>query len=171
MVCPSCGTRNIAGADECRQCHESLMQEDVPQPDTPLRWRVMVDPVSSLDPSTVRAQTALRGTPLVAGIRQMQEANVGYLLITDEEGRLRGIFTEHDVLCSIAGCVDDLEGRTVDEFMTVSPCTVHPDSPIAHALHFMAMNDFMYVPIVDHQTRPVDLLSFRRVGRLIEQIG
>ncbi len=170
MVCPSCGFENIPGQDECDRCLESLTQEDVPQPDSPLRWRVMVDSVASLEPSLVPPQTVPCGTSLGAGVRQMQEKNVGYLLVTDGEGRLAGIFTEHDLLCKVAGIASDLDSLTVDQFMSPSPAAVQPDSPISHALHFMAVNDFMYIPVVDADGRPQDLLSFRRLGRLIEKM-
>lgn len=170
MICPSCGHRNLPGLDLCTRCLGSLMQEDVPQPDTALRWRVMVDPVSSLDPSTIEPQVVPAGTSVAEGIRRMQEKNVGYLLVTGPDGALVGIFTEHDVLCQVAGQIHNLEGRCVEEFMQRDPATVHPDQPISHALHHMALNDFMYIPIVDRRGRPQDLLSFRRVARLIQQM-
>ena len=69
MICPSCGYENLPGQDECVECEASLQQEDVPHPDTPVRWRIMADPISSLDSSTVEPQVVPTGTPLVAGIR------------------------------------------------------------------------------------------------------
>ena len=170
MICPACGYDNLPGHDECTRCQASLMQEDVPQPNTPARWRVMVDPISSLAPSTIELQVVPMGTSLADGIRRMQEKNVGYLLVTDADGKLAGIFTEHDVLCRIAGEVEDLAGFTVDQFMQPNPTALKPSEPIKHALHFMAMNDFMYIPLVDDEGRPQDLLSFRRLGRLIENM-
>ena len=170
MICPACGYENLPGQDECTECLASLMQSDVPQPDTPARWRVMVDPISSLEPSTIEPQIVPTGTSLAEGIRRMREKNVGYLLITDRDGRLAGIFTEHDVLCRVAGETINPEARTVDEFMTPNPTSLKSSEPIKHALHYMALNDFMYIPLVDDQGRPEDLLSFRRVCRLIEQM-
>jgi CBS domain-containing protein len=146
------------------------MQEDVPQPDTPNRWRVMVDPISSLAPSTIVPQVVPLGTSLGEGIRRMQEKNVGYLLVADDGGKLAGIFTEHDVLCRIAGQIHNFDGYTVDQFMNAQPTALKASEPIKHALHFMAVNDFMYIPLVDDEGRPTDLLSFRRVARLIEQM-
>jgi len=57
-----------------------------------------------------------------------------------------------------------------DQVMTRNPTVLQPSEPIKHALHFMATNDFMYLPLVDEAGRPVDMLSFRRVARLIEQM-
>jgi CBS domain-containing protein len=170
MICPACGYENLPGLDECYQCQASLMQADVPQPDTPDRWHIMVDPISSLAPSKVGVQVVPMGTSLAEGVRQMQERNVGYLLVTDPGGKLIGIFTEHDLLLRIAGQIQDLENYTVDQFMTRNPTVLKSSEPIKHALHFMAMNDFMYIPLVDDEGRPEDLLSFRRVARLIEKM-
>jgi predicted transcriptional regulator len=170
VICPSCGYENVPGQDECIRCESSLMQEDVPQPDTPTRWRVMVDPISSLDPSTIEPQIVPAGTSLAEGVRRMQEKNVGYLLVTGTDGRLAGILTEHDLLCRVAGQVTSLESYTVDELMSPRPTALKSSEPIKHALHFMALNDFMYIPLVDSAERPEDLLSFRRVARLIEHM-
>lgn len=170
MICPACGHDNLPGEDECVRCASSLMQADVPQPDTPARWRVMVDPVSSLSPSTIQAQVVPAGTSLLDGIRRMQEKNIGYLLVTDRDGKLVGMLTEHEILCGVVGVLEDLSGRTVDEFMHTEPISLRPSEPIKHALHHMAVNDSMYLPLVDDEGRPQDLLSFRRVIRLIEQM-
>jgi CBS domain-containing protein len=170
MICPACGYENLPGQDRCATCESSLMQEDVPQPDTPSRWRIMVDPISSLEPSTVEPQIVPAGTSLAEGVRRMQEKNIGYLLVTDGGGKLIGILTEHDLLLQVAAEVTDLGAYTVDQVMTTDPTAVKSSEPIKHALHFMAMDDFMYVPLVDEEGRPEDLLSFRRVARLIEQM-
>jgi len=170
MICPSCGKNNLPGQDRCTRCSTSLMQLDVPQADTPARWRIMVDPISSLEPSTIAPQIVDEDEPLSNAIARMQEKNVGYVLVTGEGGRLTGILTEHDVLCRVFGQVDDLESTSVAAVMSRDPTSLHAEAPIAHALHFMAMNDFMYIPVIDEAGRPVDLLSFRRVIRLIEQM-
>ena len=170
MICPACGYDNMPGQDRCARCESSLMQDDVPQPDNPARWRVMVDPISSLEPSTIELQVVPAGTSLAAAVRRMQEKNVGYLLVTDGEGQLKGILTEHDLLLRVAGEVADLGDYTVDQVMSRDLTALQPDEPIKHALHFMAINDFMYIPLVDEEGRPRDLLSFRRVARLIDQM-
>jgi len=170
MTCPSCGYENIQGDEECARCQASLMQEDLPQPDTPARWRIMVDPISSLAPSNIEPQVVALGTSLAECVARMQEKNVGYVLVCNADGRLAGIFTEHDLMCRVAGQVPDLAAHPVDDFMTPDPTTLRPSDPIAYALHFMGTSDFMYIPIVDEAGRPTDLLSFRRVIRLIEQM-
>ncbi len=48
MKCPLCGWENLPGVDECASCLGSLMQEDVPQPETPEAHSIMTDPVTVL---------------------------------------------------------------------------------------------------------------------------
>jgi CBS domain-containing protein len=169
VICPSCGHENIPGLDHCEACNSDLAQEGLLSPEESGRWRVL-DPISSLDPSLVEPQVVLVGTSLADGIARMQTRNVGYLLVANESGSLVGILTEHDILCRVAGQITDLEEHTVDQFMVRRPTALQAADPIRHALYFMALNDFMYIPVVDEQGRPQDLLSFRRVARLIDQI-
>jgi CBS domain-containing protein len=171
MICPACGSENLPGEERCTECTSDLMQEDVPQPDTGIRWRVMVDPISSLEASTIPPQVVPAGTSLAEGVGRMREKNVGYLLVVDGDGKLTGILTENDLVRHVAGREADLGAYTVDQFMTPNPRTLKPSEPIKHALHCMALDGFRYIPLVDDEGRPVDLLSFRRVARLLEHMG
>ena len=83
--------------------------------------------------------------------------------MTDEADKLVGIFTERDVLMRVAGIVDDLSAATVWGYMTPDPVAVHADLPIAHALHLMAVHGFRHLPLVDADSRPIGVISFRDV--------
>ena len=170
MICPACGHDNLDGLDHCERCESNLMQDDIPQPDTPVRWRVMVDPISSLDPSTISPQSVPSGTSLAAAVAKMQVRGIGYLLVTDAEGRLVGLLTEQEMLRRGVLSVADLEGRQVDDLMLANPTALRSSEPIAHALHFMALDECLYIPLVDADGKPEDLLSFRRIARLFEQM-
>jgi CBS domain-containing protein len=130
----------------------------------------MVDPISSLEASTIAPQTVPSGTSLEAAVARMRERGIGYLLVTDAEGVLLGLLTETELLRRGIHCRADLEGRVVDELMQGKPTTLKSSDPIAHALHFMALDESLYIPLVDDQGRPEDLLSFRRLARLFEHM-
>lgn len=170
MICPACGHDNLEGIDLCDKCDSALMQEDVPQPDTPVRWRVMVDPISSLEASTIAPQSVRSGTPLTTAVERMRERGIGYLLVTDATDKLVGLLTEQELLRRGVLSATDLEGRQVDDLMLTEPTTLRSSQPIAHALHFMALDECLYIPLVDEEGRPEDLLSFRRIARLFEQM-
>ncbi len=111
-------------------------------------------------------------TSLAKAIRQMNSHNIGCVMVTDENDKLVGIFTERDVLVRVAGLVDDLSSATVWAYMTPNPVAVKPDLPIAHALHLMSVYGFRHLPLVDEDNRPTGIISFRDVVRhLRDDIG
>src|SRR5262245_24577201 len=170
MRCPACGHDNLPGLDECTSCLNSLMQEDVPQPTTPLEATIMGDPVTSLAGPAPEAVPL--GTPLAQAIGRMQEQNIGYLLVIDSAGKLVGIFTERDLIRKVAGQEVDLASTPVERVMTPNPSSLKAADPVAQALHLMAVEPgYRYIPIVDDQGRPQGLVSFRRICRLLESPG
>ena len=109
-------------------------------------------------PITVDVHSSLART-----IRQMNRHNIGCVLVTDEEDRLVGIFTEWDVLMRVAGIVDDLTQQTIADYMTPDPLALKPDLPIAHALNLMSVHGFRHLPLVDDNGLPTGIISFRDV--------
>ena len=109
-------------------------------------------------PITVDEHTSLART-----VRQMNQHNIGCVLVTDEENRLVGIFTEWDVLMRVAGIVDDLTQRTIADYMTPEPLALKPNLPIAHALNLMSVHGFRHLPLVDDNGQPTGIISFRDV--------
>ncbi len=79
-------------------------------------------------------------------IELMARTGVGTLIIVDEEGRVRGIFTERHVLRLSIGKLMDVY---VSDIMTPKVITARPDSTIAEACRIMVTNGFRRLPIVD----------------------
>jgi len=97
MNCPSCGHENIEGNDRCENCLAPFRDLDVPRADSAegLARSVMEDNLRELDsdePICVAPDTAA-----VEVTRLMKNSNCGCALVVDD-GKLVGIFTEHDVL-------------------------------------------------------------------------
>jgi 2-oxoglutarate ferredoxin oxidoreductase subunit beta len=128
---------------------------------TPLQAQLIEDKLSTLSPNAPIEVEA--STSLVKAIRQMNTHNIGCVLVTDDDDKLIGIFTEWDVLMRVAGQVDDLAEATVAQYMTPDPIAVNGDLPIAHALHLMSIHGFRHLPLVDGAHRPVGMVSFRDV--------
>jgi CBS domain-containing protein len=145
------------------------MQEDVPQPKTAVEHSIMVDPIASLHSPAPEAVTP--DTPLSEVVRHMRETNIGYVLVLDGEGRLIGIFTEHDLLCKVAGQITDLDSIPVSKLMTPNPTALRADEPIKHALFMMAHNNFRHIPLVDDQGRPHCMATVRHMIDYIEQLA
>ena len=52
-TCPSCGAKNLEGADECANCGADLRTVDLPKPVSKLEQAVMLLPLTSLQLSHV----------------------------------------------------------------------------------------------------------------------
>ena len=163
MECPACGHENIPGTDICDGCGVSLTQEDLPAPSTDAHH--MTDPISVLDPLLPECLSA--DDSIEEAISRMREKRVGCVLVTDEEGKLIGVFTERDLLYRVAGQIQDLSGTSVGSVMTSEPTALRRSTPIAHALHLMSIHGFRHIPLVNRQGHPTGLTSFRRVVEFI----
>ncbi len=167
MRCPVCGYQNIHGADVCAECHTSLMQEDNPIPTTQAHRSIMTDLIRELNP---RSPIAVSDESSVAeALEAMLNGNVGCVLVTDDDGRLVGVFSETDVVRRVAGTIDDLSAVPVKDLMTPRPSALPADAPIAHALHLMSLHGFRHVPLVDAAGRPEGVISSRDIVQFIER--
>jgi len=163
MECPSCGCDNLPGADHCAECQTSLSQEDVPvaQIRSRIERSLSKDTIETLHP--VAAVSVGEDTPLDAAVKTMRQRKIGCLLITDQQGKLSGIFTERDLLNKVAGQVDDLALETVSRFMTIRPETVRADQLLAYALQRMKVGDLRHLPLIDDEGRPKRIISTRDI--------
>jgi CBS domain-containing protein len=88
-----------------------------------------------------------------------------------ENGYLRGIFSERDVLNKILNKqVGDLDDSRVKEFMIADPQTAQAEDTLNTAILHMARGGYRHVPIVDTENRPIGMVSIRDViSYLIEE--
>ena len=148
MICPSCGHDNLEGMDRCENCMKSLRDLDVPRAEATagLVRSVMEDNLSRLDqmePLTVRPEE-----PALEVARRMKDAQTGCALVLDGEGKLVGIFTEHDVLRKLIAVERETRGGvSVSELMSGNPEALRESDSVAAALNKMAMGRYRHVPI------------------------
>jgi CBS domain-containing protein len=109
--------------------------------------RVMARP----NPGTVQVGTSLRDALAV------MRANSGDAVLVLAGQRLTGILTERDVLNRVLG-MDVDESRTVDEFMTPSPGTLHAEATLIEAMQAMEQGHFRNVPLVDDDGAVIGIL-------------
>ena len=88
-------------------------------------------------------------------VMQKQGHNV---CLTLDEGELKGIFTDRDVLRKVAAHPENWD-KAIDLFMTPDPVTVTPDYPAANALWLMDQNHFRNLPVVDEDGRITGILT------------
>lgn len=103
------------------------------------------------EPGTVQSGTALRDALTV-----MRAQGGDAVLVLNGSG-LAGILTERDVLTRVLGNGVD-ESRSVDEFMTASPGTLHADATLIEAMRAMEEGHFRNLPLLDDAGAVVGLL-------------
>jgi len=92
-------------------------------------------------------------------VKVMQRRRVGSIVVIDDEGRCIGIFTERDVIRSIA------DGFPLDtpigEVMTKRPITIRADTSISEAKAIMVTHGIRHLPVVDDEGRVLGMVSVR----------
>lgn len=98
--------------------------------------------------------------PLTEVIRIMNERNIGSIIVTNEEGRAVGVFTERDLLRLVASNVG-LDALTVGDVMTRNVIVIEEDASLIKAVHIMAKHGIRHLPIVDEDGKVVGIISIR----------
>ena len=90
-----------------------------------------------------------------------------------QNGILRGIFSERDVLRKILNQqVGDLTHIPVERFMVANPQTANPEDMLDTAILYMAHGGYRHLPIVDEQQHPIGMVSIRDViSHLVENFS
>ncbi len=90
----------------------------------------------------------------------MNERNIGSIIVTDEEGRAIGVFTERDLLRLVASNVG-LDALTVGDVMTRNVIVIEEDASLIKAVHLMAKHGIRHLPIVDEDGKVIGIISIR----------
>lgn len=111
---------------------------------------------------TVPPVTAKPETPLKEIARLMRENKVGSVLIVGDDGKLRGIVTEHDL---VYACSEgwNPEASQAWEVMTENPITVTPDTEVIDIIKKMRNANVRHIPVVDKDGKPVGMVSVRDI--------
>src|SRR5512141_2417346 len=144
MICPACGFENIQGVDECENCGADLRNADLPGSSSGFAASLI-----DVSLATIRHHAPLTIEPTASAadaVRQMQAAGVGCLLVEDQNGELRGVLSERDLVLKLIGA--PLEGVKVADLMTPDPVVLRADDSVAVAIHKMAVGGFRHIPLV-----------------------
>lgn len=126
--------------------------------------RLLRDPVTVLH-RRVPLLFASDGSATEA-MRAMQREHRGCVLVTEDgsaRSRVRGIFTERDVLRRVIDGGRNPASLQLGEIMTPEPECLDVQASIAWALNKMEVGGFRHVPVVDDAGRPHMVVSVRDV--------
>jgi CBS domain-containing protein len=109
--------------------------------------RRMSELVRHQDPLVLPPETSVKHA-----CERMRDRGVGAVLVTDEGGRLVGIFTGRDAVCRMLAEGMDPAATILAKVMTRSPETMPPDKTTIDALRLMRDGGFRHLPVVDKGT-------------------
>jgi CBS domain-containing protein len=136
-------------SDATRGLVRSVMEDDLKL--------LLEDKAMSVAPNTATREV----------VRLMKEKASSCALIVDD-GKLAGIFTEHDVLCKLAGAEESTLDAPISEWMTLHPDALKETDSVAAALNKMAVGRYRNVP-VQRGDGSYSLMSIRHVLKYIAQ--
>jgi len=113
--------------------------------------------IAHIPPATVPpSATALEA------IQVMAEEGVGAVAVV-ENGELRGIFTERDVMLRLAVRGRRASEVPVNEVMTTPVETATDETPAQEALNFMLERHIRHLPLVNAEGKVLGMLSIRNL--------
>jgi len=100
-------------------------------------------------------------------IELMHERHIGCVLVV-RSGKLKGIFTDRDVVSRVVAAGLDPSKMAVRRVMTPKPECLRPTDSIAFALNLMGLGGYRHIPLVDKAGAPVGVVSVKDiVGYLV----
>ncbi len=157
MKCPHCATDNFPGEDYCANCGNDLRDAGMITPDKGLGAKVLTDTIQALDPPdplTVSPDSTVR-----EAVDLMRRKRHGSVLIVDD-GKLKGIFTERDLLKRVVVKKLKLDSVKISAVMTKDPQSLGESDSIAFALNRMSVNSIRHVPVIKDD-EPIGFISVR----------
>ena len=108
--------------------------------------------------------TINRGETVFAALQLMAEKNVGALIVTADEGRVAGIFTERDYARKVVLKGISSLNTPLEKIMTESVCFVDPELSVDEGMALMTQKRCRHLPVLD-QGELVGLVS---IGDLVK---
>ncbi len=95
-----------------------------------------------------------------------------HLLVVGEDGTLRGVISDRDLLRALSPHVGSMNetardsaslNKRVHQIMTRKPISLKPDDAVADAVALLLQHRISCLPIVDDDSKPVGIVSWRDV--------
>ena len=93
----------------------------------------------------------------------------GAVMLTDQDGRLCGLFTDSDLARLFEQRRDNALDRPIREVMTANPITVPPGTRMMEAVEILSSRKISELPVVDGVGRPLGLLDITDLIGLMPQ--
>jgi len=105
--------------------------------------------------------TAKLNITIKDAVRTLHEKHVGSIVITDDNQKCVGIFTEQDAIRIIANEVP--LDTTIDQVMTKNVVTIGEEASLEEARRLVISHRIRHLPVVDRKGELTGLLSVRKL--------
>ena len=82
-------------------------------------------------------------------LQKLADANIGALLVTDDQGGICGIFSERDYVRTVIIKGKSSLGLQVKEFMSDQICTVHPERTVDECMALVTEKRSRHLPVLE----------------------
>lgn len=97
-------------------------------------------------------------------IASMMIEGFGAVPVIDEQQRVVGVVSEHDLLSALDGG-HDWERLSAGDIMARNPYTVRPETDLATFIHVLRSSDLIRVPVVDGEDKLIGIVARRDILR------
>jgi len=122
---------------------------------------VLCSPASEV--STAAPLLIPASTSVSEGIERMRSAKVSCVMIADDLGKPLGIFTERDLLISVAHRLPEVADKPIADFMVTDLITATTDAPLAYLLTIMSEGGVRNLPLVNPAGEVVGIVTVRDI--------
>lgn len=102
--------------------------------------------------------------PLQHAAQQMRDLDVGSLPVCGDDGRLRGIITDRDIVTKCIARGIDPANVTAGELTDGMPVTIEPQADVTDVLRTMEQHQVHRLPVIESQ-QPVGMISQADLAR------
>lgn len=92
-------------------------------------------------------------------VAKMAEMNYGSVIIVGDDGRIRGIVTERDILKRLVNEGRNARETRLSEIMTENVQVAHVDDDLIDWMQKMSSERFRRLPVVDDDNKPIAILT------------
>lgn len=103
--------------------------------------------------------TAKENISIYEAIKLLEDRHVGSIVVTDDENRCVGIFTERDAIRGIAQKIN-LE-EPLSKIMTTHVATISLESSLDEAKNLLLSHRIRHLPVIDKEGKLIGLFSLR----------
>ena len=104
----------------------------------------------------------LKDRNVIAILRSIEDYDVGFTILIDENGKLDGIVTNADVRKGLLKHTDNLNNVSVEDITNTHPVTANENFSVMELLRFIKQQSFAisYLPVVDDTNKVTGAVTF-----------